>query len=221
MRRNIYISLVIAAEIIYLGVYGVWNVFDKEKNTENNYTYPIERYYTNNQSNSSLFSSHTPTKTKYHRQTTSTYAYDDYNHTFYNPIDDNTSPFTFLSSKATTHHIGNNIEYLNNSHNDSYLQSNFKLSSNTTKGIKNIAAPVWIGNVSPVATPTLAYVDAPSGNLPGEMFAPRMRKAPPDEEDDGTNGPNIGNQPLGDGIIFLSLIAILYGIIIYRKRQLQ
>lgn len=80
----------------------------------------------------------------------------------------------------------------------------------TTRSTSSIAANgTWKGQISMVAAPVLAYVPAQSGELPAEMFAPAVRRAPPEEEGGGTNGPNL-EQPMGDAIPFCLLLAIIF-----------
>jgi hypothetical protein len=114
------------------------------------------------------------------------------------------APFTYRSSDAQTQHIGSGY----GANNDG-LWSNSQSNGSSQRGIH--ATTTWNGQVSAVASRTLAYVEAPSGSLPGELFAPQVRRAPPDEEDDGTNGPNIEQEtPIGDGLYILLLLIMLY-----------
>lgn len=123
------------------------------------------------------------------------------------------TPFTYRSSDAQVSNIGSG----NNSGNG--LWSTSQSNGSSQRGIHSTTT--WSGQVSAVASNTLAYVKAPSGTLPGELFAPQIRRAPPDEEDDGTNGPNIEQEtPIGDGLYIFLLLIILYFIekrCIFRK----
>lgn len=124
------------------------------------------------------------------------------------------APFTYRSSDAQVSNIGSG-----NSTSGNGLWSTSQSNGSSQRGIH--ATTTWSGQVSAVASSTLAYVKAPSGSLPGEIFAPQIRRAPPDEEDDGTNGPNIEQEtPIGDGLYILLLLIILYFIekrFIFRK----
>lgn len=124
------------------------------------------------------------------------------------------APFTYRSSNAQVSNIGSG-----NSTSGNGLWSTSQSNGSSQRGIH--ATITWSGQVSAVASSTLAYVKAPSGSLPGEIFAPQIRRAPPDEEDDGTNGPNIEQEtPIGDGLYILLLLIILYFIekrFIFRK----
>ena len=113
------------------------------------------------------------------------------------------APFTYRSSNAQVSNIGSG----NNSGNG--LCSTSQSNGSSQRGIHAITT--WSGQVSAVASSTLAYVEAPSGTLPGELFAPQIRRAPPDEEGEGTNGPNIEQEtPIGDGLYILLLLIMLY-----------
>lgn len=114
------------------------------------------------------------------------------------------APFTYRSSDAQVRNIGSGNRTSGNG-----LWSSSQSNGSSQRGIH--ATTTWSGQVSAVASSTLAYVEAPSGTLPGELFAPQIRRAPPDEEDDGTNGPNIEQEtPIGDGLYILFLFIILY-----------
>ena len=124
------------------------------------------------------------------------------------------APFTYRSSDAQVSNIGSG-----NSTSGNGLWSTSQSNGSSQRGIHSTTT--WSGQVSAVASNTLAYVKAPSGTLPGELFAPQIRRAPPDEEDDGTNGPNIEQEtPVGDGLYIFLLLIILYFIekrCIFRK----
>lgn len=114
------------------------------------------------------------------------------------------APFTYRSSDAQVSNIGSG-----NSNSGNGLWSTSQSNGSSQRGIH--ATTTWSGQVSAVASSTLAYVKAPSGSLPGEIFAPQIRRAPPDEEDDGTNGPNIEQEtPIGDGLHIFLLLIMLY-----------
>lgn len=130
------------------------------------------------------------------------------------------APITHRSSDAQVQHIGSGYGAGNGIWTVSSGQQ-----SNSNRGIVSTATSVWSGAVSPVASRTLAYVEAPSGALSQELFAPAIRRAPPDEEDDGTNGPNIEQEsPVGEGVgvlLLLSLLYVLYLLFLRRPNPLS
>ena len=109
------------------------------------------------------------------------------------------APVTYMSSKAAQVHVIGTQPTSQNT--QDYT---------TTKSVSSVVGTnTWKGQITMVAAPALAYVPAQSGELPAEMFAPAIRRAPPDEEGGGTNGPNL-EQPLGDAIPFCILLAIIF-----------
>ena len=114
------------------------------------------------------------------------------------------SPITHMSSSAQVHTVGTSMQTTSMP-----LQAQ---SSTTQKGIyATSGVQVWMGNITPVASANIAYVEASSGALPAQMFASGRRNAPPDEEGGGTQGPDIEHQtPLSDGLWCMILFGIIY-----------
>lgn len=112
------------------------------------------------------------------------------------------APISYMSSKAAQVHVIGTQPTSQNTQ-----------ECTTTKSVSSIVGNnTWKGQITMVAAPALAYVPAQSGELPAEMFAPAIRRAPPDEEGGGTNGPNL-EQPLGDAVPFCILLAIIFVLI--------
>ena len=116
----------------------------------------------------------------------------------------NVSPITHMSSSAQVQTVGSSMQTTSMP-----LQTQ---SSTTQKGIyATSGVQVWMGNITPVASANIAYVEASSGALPAQMFASGRRNAPPDEEGGGTQGPDIEHQtPLLDGLWCMLLFGIIY-----------
>lgn len=116
----------------------------------------------------------------------------------------NVSPITHMSSSAQVQTVGSSMQTTSMP-----LQAQ---SSTTQKGIyATSGVQVWMGNITPVASANIAYVEASSGALPAQMFASGRRNAPPDEEGGGTQGPDIEHQtPLSDGLWCMLLFGIIY-----------
>lgn len=120
--------------------------------------------------------------------------------------------FTHRTSDAKVQHISGGTHFGNS--------NTAATNTPTQNSIFTSSSTVWSGTVLSVASNELAFVGAASGDLPEGMFTPTIRRAPPDEEDEGTNGPNIDNQPLGDGSIFLIILAIAYIYIQYKHSKI-
>ena len=116
----------------------------------------------------------------------------------------NVSPITHMSSSAQVQTVGTSMQTTSMP-----LQAQ---SSTTQKGIyATSGVQVWMGNITPVASANIAYVEASSGALPAQMFASGRRNAPPDEEGGGTQGPDIEHQtPLSDGLWCMLLFGMIY-----------
>ena len=124
-----------------------------------------------------------------------------------------TSPFTYLSSNATMKSVGSGT-----------ILGTGQEAQNTSSGQRGIvyagSSHSWIGFVSPVASRDMAYVESSAGSLPDRSYLSGVRKAPPTEDDSGTNGPNIDVEtPVGDGVVLLLLAAVGYMIVIYRRKE--
>jgi len=116
----------------------------------------------------------------------------------------NMSLITHMSSSAQVQTVGTSMQTTSMP-----LQAQ---SSTTQKGIYATSGiQVWMGNITPVASANIAYVEASSGALPAQMFASGRRNAPPDEEGGGTQGPDIEHQtPLSDGLWCMLLFGMIY-----------
>lgn len=115
------------------------------------------------------------------------------------------SPITHMSSSAQVQTVGSSMQTTSMP-----LQTQ---SSTTQKGIyATSGVQVWMGNITPVASANIAYVEASSGALPAQMFASGRRNAPPDEEGGGTQGLDIEHPevPLSDGLWCLLLMGMIY-----------
>lgn len=129
------------------------------------------------------------------------------------PTPISTSPFTYLHSSAQQESYGAGV-----GSNGSQMTDN---SSSGQRGIVYASSShSWIGFVSPVASRDMAYVESSAGSLPDKSYLSGVRKAPPTEDDSGTNGPNIENeQPIGEGILFLLIAVVIYTIAIFFEHK--